>query len=203
MVIQDIRCIATSLKKAPAKTTNPKQKSVKGNKKVTTKSASRIKRAVAKSPNKDKLSRSPYFSFGWSNFIPANWSSQRQSNQYFEETYWSRDILNSPSDFKKGVKLRAYRNTVNTGNIGAFAQALDLYHGIRDNADYKLIDSQFKAHQRFKVFNLKYQQPKGLITTTEFYIDESYDDLFVVTVQATEADLLTQWQLANQIIKKL
>ncbi len=201
-VIQDVRCLATALKKAPAKTITAKPKPKTTRQAVTNTTKPNI-RANPNFSRKRITGRSPYFTFGWSSFIPINWSSQVQSNQHFEETYWSRDILTAPSDFKKGVKLRAYKNTMNSGNIGAFAQALSLYHGIRDNNDFTLIDSQFKSHNRFKVFNIKYQQPQGLITTTEFYIDESFNDLFVVTVQATASELVTQWQLANQIIKNL
>ncbi len=38
---------------------------------------------------------------------------------------------------------------------------------------------------------------------TEFYIDEDNNDLFVITVQAKEADWSANWQLAEKIINQL
>lgn len=202
IVIQDIHCKATSLKRAASQKSGNLQRT-NPPKKPVTRASKRVQRSLESPSTAKQTNRSPYFTFGWSDFIPVNWSSQQRSNHYFEETFWSKDILNSPADFKTGVILRAYRNTMKSGRVDAFAQALNIYHGIRDDNDNTLIDSQFKRHDRFKVFNIKYEQPLGLITTTEFYIDESYNDLFVVTVQSEEKQFLAQWQLANQIIEKL
>ena len=115
----------------------------------------------------------------------------------------SRNQFNEVKAFGEGVKLDVYANTMMRTQQGAFAQALELYHQIRGDKKLKLLDSQFRSHQSYKVFNIKYIQPGGNLTLTEFYIDEQHNDLFVITAQAKQANWDQNWQMAESIISNL
>ncbi len=197
VVIQDRMCMVTDLQKAPTK---PENKPLKPTLKSKKESLGASVTSVQKS-SFSETKRSPYFTFGWERFIPANWLIYRQKASGYEATWWSETKFTSPADFIDGVVLRVYKNTMAYEKQGAFAQALEHYHGIRDNDRFKLLDSQFKNHNRFKVFNIKYQQPDDILTITEYYIDERHNDLFVLTVQARPSLWTKQWELAAQIIE--
>ena len=115
----------------------------------------------------------------------------------------SKSQFNGAAEFNEGVKLEVYPDTIRRSRQEAFAQALVLYHRIRDNQKFKLLDSQFKAHDNYKVFNIKYLQPNEKVALTEFYIDEFNNDLFVVTIQAKQSNWLLNWGLAESIIVNL
>ena len=125
-----------------------------------------------------------------------------KTSQY-DQLLLSRQKFKGFSDFKEGVKLTVYADTMRKFRHGAFAQALNHYHQIRDNSHYKLLDSQFKSHLNFKVFNIKYRLKSGALALTEFYIDENHNDLFVLTVQSKESSWLSNWTFAEQLIRQL
>lgn len=204
MVIQDRRCAVTALQQKPQSASSVRKTSPnKHNPQKQNPQKQNYPPRDTSSPISKAQARSPYFSFGWARFIPANWSVHKRQLRHYEQTWWSKKQFNSPAEFKAGVSLKAYKDTMATLRMGAFAQALLLYHQIRDNPGHRLLDSQFKSHDRFKVFNVKYQQPSHMITTTEYYIDDHNNDLFVVTTQAPEAQWSTQWGLAEKIIDNL
>lgn len=175
------------------------------NKEPSSKPRNQIRRAPKTNQNtgKQRSNRSPYFTFGWDRFIPANWVMQKINTNAFQQLLLSQSQFTSSTDFSDGVKLSVYSNTMRASGLGAFAQALQLYHQIRDNSSLQLLDSQFKTHPSYKVFNIKYQNQKQHILLTEFYIDEVHNDLFVLTVQANQSQWPLNWQLAEKIIQQL
>ncbi|MCX7554660.1 hypothetical protein OS175_12285 [Marinicella sp. S1101] len=199
-VIQDRKCAVTALQQKSQATRSERKKPLQRRPKPLQQPHQSVKPSM---PNNIAQARSPYFSFGWARFIPANWSVYKRQSRDHEQTWWSRKVLNSPAEFQAGVSLKAYKDTMSNLRMGAFAQALLLYHQIRDNPGHRLLDSQFKSHDRFKVFNIKYQQPNNILTTTEYYIDDHNNDLFVITAQAPEAQWSVQWGLAEKIINQL
>ena len=208
VVIQDRRCLVTDLQQIKPKVTN---KSIPSKQPLTSQQAETLERKSPvrlprqlKPPNSQRNSvRSPYFSLGWDGFIPANWVMQKTNSQSFQQLLLSQTQFKGLNDFRQGVKLTVYSNTMKTSGLGAFAQALQLYHQIRDNNTFELLDSQFKTHPSYKVFNIKYQNQKQLMLLTEFYIDEVHNDLFVLTVQANQSQWPLNWQLAEKIIQQL
>jgi hypothetical protein len=204
-VIQDRRCQVTQLQQVKVK---PKQsKSLKQNQpfvKNTNKPTSTIPntQSTPKTYRSTKI-RSPYFTFGWDEFIPKNWQMLHNKSIIADHWLLSKTQFNGAAEFNEGVKLEVYPDTMRRSRQEAFAQALVLYHRIRDNQSFKLLDSQFKAHDNYKVFNIKYLQPNEKVALTEFYIDESHNDLFVITVQARQTNWQLNWQLAESIVANL
>lgn len=208
-VIQDRRCMVTAIQQPKTKIKVPQQlrKTTPDFKptnrsKLTKKNASKFNKPNSQL-NSNVSNRSPYFTFGWDRFIPATWLLKKVETLTYEQTLLSDIQFTGLNDFKQGVKLSVYANTMQTSRLDSFAQALQLYHQIRDNSHFQLVDSQFKAHTKYKVFNIKYQNSDKQLMLTEFYIDESNNDLFVVTVQAAESNWLNNWRMAEQIIKQL
>jgi len=205
VVIQDRLCMITDLQKIkPVKSRKSQNNTTISPQRTTVRpklhnSISQNNSNVSKQPSK----RSPYFSFGWDRFIPANWLMKKVDTLTYDQTLLSRTQFSGLYDFKQGVKLSVYADTMKTSKINAFAQALVLYHQIRDNKNHQLLDSQFKAHPKYKVFNIKYKTSNKQLLLTEFYIDESNDDLFVVTTQSHESRWSSNWQLTEQIISHL
>ncbi len=205
VVIQDRRCQATHLTQAKPQPTEPQRLTVTSKsataKKPNAKGVMKRQERISSSQKNNK--RSPYFTVGWERFIPANWQLHQIKTQRFDQLLMSRSQFNGLSDFREGVKLSVYADTVRKHRQGAFAHALQIYERIRDNESYTLLDSQFKSHPNYKVFNIKYQLGNRDLALTEFYIDETHNDLFVLTVQARETSWLPQWQFAERIINHL
>jgi hypothetical protein len=201
VVIQDRPCMVTKLQQPKAK--NAPKRSL--NKIPSSKPINQARRTpeTNQTTGKQRSNRSPYFTFGWDRFIPSNWVMQKINTTAFQQLLLSKNQFNSSIDFRDGVKLSVYSDTMRTSGVGAFAQALQLYHQIRDNSSLQLLDSQFKTHPSYKVFNIKYQNQKQHILLTEFYIDEVHNDLFVLTVQANQSQWPLNWQLAEKIIQQL
>ncbi len=202
-VIQDRRCVVTGLQKSVA----PKSRANKTQNRNTSRTKPPVisqPRVRSQSPkNNQSHRRSGYFTFGWDRFIPVNWQMHKLMANGFDRLLLSKSQFKGTDDFDQGVELDVYGNTMTRLGKGAFAQALVLYHRIRDNTDFQLLDSQFKTHESYKVFNIKYLQANQRIALTEFYIDERHNDLFVVTVQASEANWSLYWQMAERIINQL
>jgi len=188
VVIQDRRCMITDLQQVKSVRSN-KVKGIRRSQtkrtlaeknKPSTKPKKIIKSLsqVATQQNKLNSGRSTYFTLGWERFIPPNWEVKTSS-------------------------ISAYGDTMKTSQLDSFAQALELYHQIRDNNAFKLLDSQFKVHHSYKVFNIKYQNQRQQMLLTEFYIDERHNDLFVLTIQAPESNWQINKELAEQIISQL
>ncbi len=203
VVIQDRRCMVTNLQQA--KPLKPQRRVLSNSKAQSkpTKNPTQRPNRVATAKGRKNSKRSPFFTFGWDRFIPANWVMQRTNTSHYQELLLSRTQFKNKNTFIDGVKLAVYSNTMKTSRLEAFAQALQLYHQIRDNNSLRLLDSQFKSDPNYKVFNIKYQNQRQQIMLTEFYIDEVNNDLFVITVQAKEAEWSANWQLAMKIIGQL
>ncbi len=205
VVIQDRRCQATHLQQAKPQESKPKRLKPIPSKPMVknTDPVKAINRRAHTTKVQKNAQRSPYFNVGWERFIPANWQLQQIKTQRFDQLLMSRSRFNGLNDFREGVKLAVYADTVRKHRQGAFAHALQLYERIRDNEAYTLLDSQYKNHPNYKVFNIKYLLGNKDLALTEFYIDETHNDLFVLTVQARESSWLPQWQFAERIINQL
>ncbi len=202
-VIQDRRCMVTGLQQSTTpKKVNKKPLKTKQSRKQSALNLPTKARAQTRQSNQSH-GRSGYFTFGWDRFIPVNWQMHKLMANGVDRLLLSKTQFQGAHDFDQGVELDVYGSTMSRLGKGAFAQALVLYHRIRDNGDFQLLDSQFKTHDSYKVFNIKYLQSNQRITLTEFYIDERHNDLFVVTVQANEANWPLYWQMAERIINQL
>jgi hypothetical protein len=205
VVIQDRRCLATH-----SRTVKPVE-----HKKTTQATATKprtsgqlpgvSRRPALQAPDRrhGKQAKSRYFQLGWERFLPANWLLIKNESPFVHHLWLSLQRFTGGQDFNQGVKLSVYPATHRSYRQGAFTQALDLYHGIREQYQEQLLDSQFKSHERFKVFNLKYQLSDKRLALTEFYIDEFNNDLFVLTIQSDIASWRRHEQLATQIISQL
>ncbi len=207
VVVQDRRCQSTSLAEAKPQVSKPKRPASRSQNSVVKKTNiprqnQRINHSSSRRSDANRA-RSPYFTLGWDRFIPANWQLQQIKTQQYDQLLMSRTQFKGLSDFREGVKLSVYADTMRRHRQGAFAHALQLYQQIRDNNGYTLLDSQFKSHPNYKVFNIKYMLGNKDLALTEFYIDENHNDLFVVTVQARAASWQPQWQLAERVINQL
>lgn len=220
VVIQDRRCMITELQQVkPGKSrqlkankrkqgnshspTAIKEQSISPLIPKETLSQSPSRRKTANLQNNVQSNRSPYFNFGWDRFIPPNWVMHKSNNRIYQQMLISQAQFGGPGDFKQGVKLSVYGDTMKVSRLDSFAQALQLYHQVRDNNNFQLLDSQFKTHPSYKVFNIKYQNQRQQLLLTEFYIDEKNNDLFVVTIQASEQDWQPNWVMAEKLIKQL
>ncbi len=199
VVVQDRRCAVTQLQQAkpPVKNTTKKNK-------LTHPNTSVVKRRQQSSKQPQSIqSRSPYFVFGWDRILPANWQLLKEEVGSTEHLLLSKSRFNDSSDFVAGIKLSVYPKTMRSSSQGAFSMALALYHEIRERHHNRLIDSQFKSHDRFKVFNIGYRLPESMTALTEFYIDESNNDLFVLTIQSSQLNWTLHQRLADRIINNL
>lgn len=88
---------------------------------------------------------------------------------------------NDNSEQAGQLSVRYYRNPQNTLNQDAFSYALNLYHEIRHQ--YQLIDSKFKSHPAYKIFNIAYQKT-SLSARTEFYMGKFDQSLWVFSLQS-------------------
>ncbi|WP_223788887.1 hypothetical protein [Marinicella meishanensis] len=206
VVIQDRRCSVTQLPE-----TRPKTPVTKRPQTATTPPPREAKPAQVQPrqgmrpvpPQNQRQSRSPYFAADWSRFIPKHWQKLRIQTQQNEQWLISLQAFEGLGDFNQGVRLAVYANTLRNQRQGAFALALQLYQQLRDNPGITLLDSQYKSHPNFKVFNVKYQNADRQLVVTEYYIDEQHHDLFVLTVQAPANSWSAQWLMAEHIINQL
>ncbi|TDR18407.1 hypothetical protein C8D91_2324 [Marinicella litoralis] len=200
VVVQDRRCDITQLQQA-----QPKLKvSPKRQKKVKVKDQGSVKPLQTKAQNTySNQDRSPYFVFGWDRFLPANWMLLKEEVGSIHHLLLSKSKFNGSNDFVSGIKLSVYSQTMRHQQQGAFSLALTLYHQIREQHSNQLIDSQFKSHERFKIFNIGYRINPSISALTEFYIDESNNDLFVLTIQSNQRNWSLNQILANEIISNL
>ncbi len=205
VVIQDRRCQVTAIQQPKPVKPRP-QKALKPDPKASQRARPKTLSQSVVGHARQSLSvgnRSPYFNFGWERFIPANWQLHKIITNQHDLLLLSRSQFNGSNDFEQGVKLSVYSETMKKSRLNAFAQALQLYHQIRDNQNHELLDSQFKSHPSYKVFNIKYLNSQQQLLLTEFYIDEKNNDLFVVTIQSYQANWQMNSQLAEQIISQL
>lgn len=206
VVIQDRRCMVTALQQAaPIKPQKRALTRLQAETPEVIKPKSPVQRLRQTNASKPLPSsnRSPYFTVGWDGFIPNDWAMHKTITRNYQQLLLSLVQFKTANEFSQGVRLSVYSNTIKTSKQGAFAQALELYHQIRDNSSLQLLDSQFKSHPHYKVFNIKYRNQKQQLMLTEFYIDEAHNDLFVITVQAHISDWQANLQLADQIISQL
>lgn len=94
------------------------------------------------------------------------------------------------------VSVEYFNNPAVTLNQDAFSYALTIYHGIR--RQYRLIDSEFKSHPAYKVFNVAYQK-SAQSAKSEFYIGKLDGSLWVFTLQSDPANLAKSRQIMAQL----
>lgn len=94
------------------------------------------------------------------------------------------------------LSVQYFRNPQATLNQDAFSYALDLYHEIRHQ--YRLIDSRFKSHPAYKIFNIAYHKAQ-LSANTEFYMGKFDDSLWVFSLQSHVSDLHNTRHLMAQL----
>lgn len=205
VVIQDRKCLVTHSRPAPEQAPKPNtrhtpqaRRATPGNSRTVIDPQARVTR-----PQTAAQSRSAYFQLGWERFLPANWLLVKDETPFVHHLWLSLQRFTGGRDFLQGVKLSVYPSTHRSYRQGAFSHALNLYHAIREQHQQRLLDSQFKSHERYKVFTLKYQMTGQQIALTEFYIDEANNDLFVLTIQSEHAAWRQHEQLAMQIISQL
>jgi len=205
VVIQDRKCLVTHSQPAPAKSSRADtQKAAKPSRRTANSPLAAFDpKARVSRPRSAAQNRSDYFQLGWERFLPANWLLIKDETPFVHHLWLSLQRFTSGQDFLQGVKLTVYPATHRSYRQGAFSHALNLYHAIREQHQERLLDSQFKSHERFKVFNLKYQLAAQQLALTEFYIDEANNDLFVLTIQSDNASWRQHERLATQIISRL
>jgi len=203
VVIQDRRCQITDLTESKPQKTSRQNKMSQSSPVTEMAPPKNFTKPAKNSSNAEKKNRSPYFKFGWDRFIPVNWQLRKEQLGLFHQIMLSKNQFKGAEDFDVGLKLKVYPKTNLSYQKGAFSVALNLYHQIRKQYSNHLIDSQFKSHQRFKVFNIGYQLPHQVLALTEFYIDEQNNDLFVVTIQSPQSSWYLHQQLAEELISRL
>ncbi len=209
VVIQDRRCMITDLHSVkPSKHQKPQVNQRANNQSSSPNNRqSQIPVEISKhsfiTSEQITSGRSPFFDLGWDQFIPAYWNKLKTNSRNHQQLLLSRAQLKNISGFKQGVKLSVYSDAMSRSQQDPFAKALQLYHQIRNNDSFQLLDSQFKAHPNYKVFNIKYQNQTQQLLLTEFYIDEKHNDLFVVTIQAGPSNWQTNQAMAEKIVDQL
>ena len=138
----------------------------------------------------------------WQSAIPANWQMLSQKRSLQEHWWFSQSPIKQYSDFRQGVRVTLYKDTVRSNRKVAFAQALALYHEVRNDPENQLLDSGFKSHERYKVFNIKYLRNEHVVLS-EYYVDESSNQLYVLTIQAKQSKWSAPQQLAATIMRSL
>lgn len=201
-VVQDRRCVVTQLQTANSSQSKPIKPKPKPKVLVATNKGGKAVGSKPRTTNGSQA-RSPFFVFGWDRFLPANWMLVKEQVGSTQHLMLSKTRFNGSNDFMAGIKLSVYSKTMKSQRQGAFALALSLYHQIREQYSEQLIDSQFKTHQRYKIFNIGYRVQNSFTALTEFYIDESNNDLFVLTIQSPQSNWQLHQQLANQITSNL
>lgn len=202
MVIQDRRCAVTGLQ-------NQSKSVVKNKPKVKTKSTAKTTQVKAPSTrayqprtNQRRISSPAKHHQQWQSAIPANWQMLSQKRSLQEHWWFSQSPIKQYSDFRQGVRVTLYKDTVRSNRKVAFAQALALYHEVRNDPENQLLDSGFKSHERYKVFNIKYLRNEHVVLS-EYYVDESSNQLYVLTIQAKQSKWSAPQQLAATIMRSL
>ncbi len=203
VVTQDRRCEVTRLQQAKVPAQREESKKSKKSKLETVKSHPVFK---SKAPVKFKQgthSRSAFFNVEWDQFIPPNWFVEKTTSHHYHQWLFSLTRLKGNHDFRTGIKLTVYPKTQQNYQQNAFAKALTLYHQIREQYSSQLINSHFKTHERFKIFNVEYKTNPTTKAFTEFYIDEANNDLFVITIQSPHEQWEQYLALAMKLQKNL
>lgn len=108
-----------------------------------------------------------------------------------------------PNALKTGVTLARFTNTFEHFKKDAFSVAIDQFHDIRFDDKNELIESEFIAHERFKVFNVHYKKnrlrQKTVRYLVQFYVDEKNNDLYVMEFKAPNQ----HWQRLTQVRQRL
>ncbi len=108
-----------------------------------------------------------------------------------------------PNALKTGVTLARFTNTFEHFKKDAFSVAIDQFHEIRFDDKNELIESEFIAHDRFKVFNVHYKKSrlrqKTVRYLVQYYVDEKNNDLYVMEFKAPSQ----HWQRLTQVRQRL
>lgn len=200
VITQDRRCEVTQLQQV-----KPQKRVAKSVEKYskTKKQAQGKKRKSMRVATKSITQRSPYFTFGWDQFIPKNWLLRKEDFGRYHLLLLSKTQFNDSRDFHTGLKLEVYPRTKQALHQDAFAHALTIYHQIRERYKNQLINSHFKTHKRYKIFNVEYKLNHNNNAFTEFYIDEANNDLFVLTIQSPKNKWAQHQNLADKILSHL
>jgi hypothetical protein len=196
VVTQDRRCEVTRLQQ-PKLNKNVVKPVIKPNSPRSS-SPKKVRKKVARTVGSNNQ-RSPYFTFGWDQIIPKNWLLRKEEFASHHQLLLSKTKFTGSRDFNSGLKLAVYPQTNRTMSEDAFAKALTIYHQIRERYSNQLINSHFKTHNRYKIFNIEYKIDNTIYAFTEFYIDEDNNDLFVLTIQSPQ----NKWQQHQVLAEKI
>ncbi|MCB1581905.1 MAG: hypothetical protein R3E90_12480 [Marinicella sp.] len=209
VVTQDRRCEITHLQsskpqKKQSSSKQAKTQSVQVPKaSLSTKKIAKQHRKIPVSVGHSASQRSPYFNMGWERFIPTDWSLEKIESKRFHRLSLSKSQYKKTNSSDEIVQLTVYPKTNLNYGEGAFAKALNLYHDIRTQYSSQLVDSRFKYHEKYKIFNIEYKINPTINALTQFCIDEANNDLFVITFQSS----VNQWDsyqaFANLVLNKL
>ena len=212
-VIQDRRCLAThsiqaAKTESPGNIKNKQPAKTHTGQSVQNSNSSQYLRRVVRPSSVSKhtiepFDRSAYFAGHILQQPPSGWQFFKEETPTVHRLYLSRAPFDGSGSFESGMKLEIYPKTIQSYRKGAFERALDIYHDIRKLRQSDLIDSQFKSHPKYKVFNIKYQLPNSKQALTEFYIDEFNHDLFVLTIQSSTAEWSQHRQAADFLVRQL
>jgi len=140
---------------------------------------------------------------------PAQTVSSQAFIEIANKNHWPVRLISNHHGWQLSVDVPGIRNhhpgkvTVDyfksperTLDTDAFSYALNLYHGIRHQ--YHSIDSQFKSHPSYKVFNIVYGKSTQS-AKSEFYISKLDGSLWVFSLESSPANLVKAQQILAQL----
>ena len=187
VVVQDRPCAVTRMNPATKKSAQPNQRKARQANKPKHKPKS-FKQA-ASAPIQAASSKA-FIEIAHKN----NWPAQLSRNQH--GWHLSVDVPGRSHNQSSQVSVRYFKNPEQTLNTDAFSYALNLYHGIRHQ--YHLIDSQFKSHSAYKVFNIVYKKATQS-AKSEFYISKRNGSLWVFSFESSAAGLAQTQRVMAQL----
>ena len=138
---------------------------------------------------------------------PSNWHIQSFPIPKGDAITVSPKRLIRPNALKTGASIQRFTNTVKHFKKSAFSVAIDKFHNIRFDENIEMTESEFIAHNKFKVFNVHYQKQRLRKTTikvvVQFYVDEVNDDLYVLQFQAPKAHWARLITIKNQLFSHI
>lgn len=111
------------------------------------------------------------------------WASQITQNRHGWHLTATLSAQNNQQPSR--VSVEYFKNPGLTLNQEAFSYALNRYHRIR--LTYPLLDSEFKSHPAYKVFNIIYRHA-AQAAISEFYVSKADASLWVFSLQCNPVD---------------
>jgi hypothetical protein len=188
VVVQDRPCAVTRMKSV-----KPGSQSKKRNKAVTGSKQKYTPKSLAQASLSSSQNRSPQAFIDIVN--KRKWPSELNRNGHG----WQLTVQvpgKNNSEQAGQLSVQYFRNPQATLNQDAFSYALDLYHEIRHQ--YRLIDSRFKSHPAYKIFNIAYHKAQ-LSANTEFYMGKFDGSLWVFSLQSQSNEFTKTHHLMAQL----